>query len=156
METTQQNTAALEVIHELVEMSIDGEKGFTDAAALVEDASLKSLFEHCAQECGTAVVELNSCAKALGDAPDHRHSGSVAGTAHRQWQKVKAAFENSNIAVLEEVERGEDHAKAAYMKALKSDALPPIARTMVQKQYEGVLRNHDRIRDLRNSYRAQA
>ncbi len=62
---------------------------------------------------------------------------------------------DSNIAVLEEVERGEDHAKAAYKKALKAD-LPSATRSLVQKQYEGVVRNHDRIRDLRNAYKAKA
>lgn len=155
MQTQQTNAPALSVVHSLIEMSIDGEKGFRDAAELAKDTSLKSLFEECARNCSSAVTELNGCAQALGDT-HHEHTGSVAGTAHRSWQKIKAAFENSNMAVLEEIERGEDHAKAAYAKALQSDDLPLETRTIVQKQYEGVLKNHDRIRDLRDTYRANA
>jgi len=155
MNTTVNNSDALSVIYELIEMSIDGEKGFKDAAVLAEDSSLKSLFGERSKQCATAVVELESCAKALGDTA-HEHTGSLAGTAHRSWQKLRAAMSESNLAVLEEVERGEDHAKAKYMKALKGDVLPPLARTVVQKQYDGVLQNHDRIGDIRNSYRNAA
>jgi uncharacterized protein (TIGR02284 family) len=62
---------------------------------------------------------------------------------------------DSNAAVLAEVERGEDHAKAAYSKALKGDLPSPI-RTVLERQREGTVRNHDLIRDLRNSYRKVA
>jgi uncharacterized protein (TIGR02284 family) len=52
-------------------------------------------------------------------------------------------------AVLAECERGEDAAKSAYQAALEED-LPPDVKAIVQRQYEGVKENHDRIRDLRN------
>jgi uncharacterized protein (TIGR02284 family) len=53
------------------------------------------------------------------------------------------------------VERGQDHAKAEYSKAAKAD-LPPELKALVLKQRDGVIRNHDRIRDLRNQYKAAA
>ena len=56
-------------------------------------------------------------------------------------------------AVLEECERGEVAAKNAYEAALKKD-LPPDIRTVIERQYQGVKENHDRVRDLRNSTRA--
>jgi len=56
-------------------------------------------------------------------------------------------------SLLEECERGEDVAKAAYSKALK-EMLPENIRAVVERQYQGVLRNHDQIRDLRDRYRA--
>ena len=46
-------------------------------------------------------------------------------------------------------------AKAAYGDALK-EALPADIQAVVQRQYEGVVRNHDQIRDLRNRLRATA
>jgi uncharacterized protein (TIGR02284 family) len=56
------------------------------------------------------------------------------------------------LAILTECERGEDVAKAAYAKALKAD-LPPNVRSIVERQYQGVKQNHDRVRDLRNARR---
>lgn len=49
---------------------------------------------------------------------------------------------------------GEDVAKARYSKALEV-ALPDDIRAIVQRQYDGVMRNHDQIRDLRDRYRAK-
>jgi uncharacterized protein (TIGR02284 family) len=54
-------------------------------------------------------------------------------------------------AVLTECERGEDAAKRAYEAALNED-LPADIKALVQRQYEGVKTNHDRIRDLRNQH----
>jgi uncharacterized protein (TIGR02284 family) len=52
-------------------------------------------------------------------------------------------------AVLSECERGEDVAKSVYEAALKED-LPADVKAIVQRQYEGVKTDHDRIRELRN------
>ena len=58
----------------------------------------------------------------------------------------------TDLAILEECERGEDVAKAHYSKALEA-ALPEDVRQVVRRQYDGVIRNHDQIRDLRERYR---
>lgn len=142
---------AVSVLNDLIVTTEDGEKGFREAAEIAGDPRLKSLFTECAQDCHTARVELQSQVKALGGEAKDR--GSVAGAAHRGWIKVKASVENKDIAVLEEVERGEDRAKAAYTKALKASLSPPI-KALVQKQHDGALRNHDRVRDLRNQFKA--
>jgi len=55
--------------------------------------------------------------------------------------------------MLEECERGEDAAVARYRKALKED-LPADVRAVVQEQADGAKRNHDQIRNLRNSAKA--
>lgn len=144
---------AVKVLNELIETSEDGKKGFAEAADKATDATLKALFSDRARECGRAVDELQQAVKTLGGSPEE--GGSIAGAAHRGWVAVKSAVTDSNIAVLEEVERGEDYAKAAYSKALDAE-LPPLARAIVQDQYQGVMRNHDRVRELRNSYKRAA
>ena len=53
-------------------------------------------------------------------------------------------------AVLAECERGEDAAKAAYEAALRKTCRPML-RTLVERQYQGVKANHDRVRNLRNA-----
>ena len=76
--------------------------------------------------------------------------GSISGSLHRAWTNIKSTITGmSEHAVLAECERGEDAAKAAYEAALQKN-LPADVRTLVERQYEGVKANHDRVRNLRN------
>lgn len=143
----------VKTLNELIETSEDGKKGFSEAAEKATDASLKAELAKRSQQCEAAVQELQSVVRALGGDPDQ--GGSVSGAAHRGWVAVKAAVGDSNVAVLEEVERGEDYAKSAYKKALAME-LPMAVKAVVEQQYSGVLRNHDRMRELRNAYQRAA
>jgi len=70
---------------------------------------------------------------------------------HRAWINIKSAITGMNEhAVLAECERGEDTGKHTYEEALKQD-LPTDVRTIIERQYQGVKENHDRVRDLRNA-----
>jgi len=93
-------------------------------------------------------AELRTAIRALGVEP--ATSGSVGGSIHRVWTNIVSSMTGMDEhAVLAECERGEDAAKGAYEKALEEN-LPPEVEAMVQRQYQGVKENHDRIRDLRN------
>jgi uncharacterized protein (TIGR02284 family) len=141
------------LLNELIRTSQDGRKGFAEAAEFAQDAQLKSLFILRSSECAQAVQELQAAVEMLGREAEEQ--GTAAGTAHRGWIRVKTSVEDNNKAVLEEVERGEDHAKTVYAQVL-STPLPPEIKTLVQKQYRGVLRNHEQIRSLRQQYQAAA
>ena len=143
-----------EVLNDLVETSINGEKGFKAAAEDAKNPELKMLFQRRAADCAAGAAELQTLVSRLGGEP--RDSGTVAGAMHRGWLNLKSAVAGrSDTAILEECERGEDVAKKQYEDALK-ERLPDDIRMVVQRQYEGVLRNHDQIRDLRNRYQSQA
>lgn len=147
-------TSTTKILNGLIETSVDGEKGFRKAAEDAKSAELKGLFSERASECAQAVLELRAEVTRIGGEPEGH--GSIAGALHRGWVAVKASVtSNDDLAVLEEVERGEDAAKKNYRDAL-SQNLPNEIRVLVEKQYQGVLRNHDRIRDLRDAYRANA
>ena len=60
----------------------------------------------------------------------------------------------SDQAMLDECERGEDTALARYRKALKQP-LPSNVRQLVEYQCNGVQRNHDQIKALRDQEEAQ-
>jgi uncharacterized protein (TIGR02284 family) len=143
------------LLDELVKTSENGQKGFQEAAELAKDPNLKTTLSHFADDCERAAAELQEVIRALGDTPPDR--GTLAGAVHRGFVKAKAALEGDDAAILEEVERGEDHAKKAYAKVLESigsDADSSI-RSLVAQQHAGVIRHHDQIRSLRNQYRAQ-
>jgi len=142
------------LINELIETSKDGEKGFTKAAKDTKDAELREVFVECAQRCRLGATQLQEQVRALGEKPET--GGSVSGAIHRGWVEVKSAVTGRDAkAILEECERGEDYAKARYADVLKRD-LPVQLREVVQRQYEGVLANHDRIRRLRDQYKETA
>ena len=143
------------VLNNLIETSKDGEAGFRAAAEDTKNPELKSIFLARSRDCAKGAGELQQIVSQLGEAP--QTSGSVAGAMHRGWIKVREAVTSrDDAAILEECERGEDVAKALYAKALEDDALPEDIRSVVRRQYDGVMRNHDQIRDLRNRYRATA
>ena len=143
----------ISILNDLIATTEDGKKGFAEAAKDATKPELKEVFQKRAAECSDAATELQSIVKSIGGKPETE--GTVAGAVHRGWVKVKSSVADTNVAVLEEAERGEDHAKAVFAKALKKE-LPPSIRIVVQRQNEGVIQNHDRIRNLRNSYRATA
>jgi uncharacterized protein (TIGR02284 family) len=147
------NKRILVVLNELMETSRDGEKGFTRSAEQVEDPQLRSMFQKQAQHCAESARELAEQIRLLGGKVEE--GGSVSGALHRGWVNVKAAITGHDAkAVLEETERGEDYAKKVYKEALDED-LPPALRTIIERQYRGVIANHDEVRDLRDAYRSR-
>src|SRR5207237_1140875 len=115
---------------------------------------LKSFFSEGAQRCAQAARELQDLVRSLGGDPER--TGSTAAAMHRGWMNVKEAVTGRDEkAILDEVERGEDYAKAAYRKALEQN-LPANLKSVVERQYQGVLANHDKVKALRERYRAAA
>jgi uncharacterized protein (TIGR02284 family) len=138
----------IKVLNDLIETSKDGEAGFQVCAEDAERLELKNFFSTRAQECGKAAAELQSLVVQLGGKPED--STSVSADLHRRWVDIKSAITGKDDqAVLNECERGEDVAKKSYKNALEKD-LPPEIRQVVQRQYDGVLRNHDQVKALRD------
>jgi uncharacterized protein (TIGR02284 family) len=141
------------VLNNLIETSKDGERGFRKAAEDTTSADLKTLFSSRADDCATGAAQLQAEVQKLGGKPESH--GSVGGALHRGWVDVKSAVAGrKDLAILEECEKGEDVAKKHYREALDKD-LPADIRTVVERQYQGVVQNHDKIRDLRNEYAAR-
>lgn len=143
----------IETVNDLIETCKDGEYGFRRCAERVEAPGLKQVLGRRADECQKAATELQTIISQLGGTAET--GGSALGAIHRGWVSVRDALSGqSDLAVLEECERGEDAALDRYRSALE-DALPPHVRNIVERQYEGVKRNHDQVRTLRNESRAE-
>jgi uncharacterized protein (TIGR02284 family) len=153
---TDINKEAISVLNDLIETSIDGEKGFHTSAEDLKHPEIKAYFKSRSAECATAVRELQTEVRALGGDPDT--SSSASGAVHRLWVELKSALTGkSDEAILNEVERGEDHAlkayKEAHEKALKH-ALPHNVIALIERQLPGVQANHDKVKALRDRVRA--
>jgi uncharacterized protein (TIGR02284 family) len=147
------NDDVISVLNDLVQTSKDGEQGFLACAedAAQRDVQFKALFEDRSRECAAAVLELQELVRALGGDPV-KH-GSVSGTMHRQWLNIRSLITGKDDeAVLNECERGEDAALKTYREALQKD-LPANIRMVVERQYQGVLANHERVKSLRDQVR---
>ncbi|MEN3366695.1 MAG: hypothetical protein V7606_3969 [Burkholderiales bacterium] len=146
------NNDVVSTLNDLIETSKDGEEGFRTCAQDIKDQQLKTLFSNRAQSCATAAAELQQLVRNHGGDPET--SGGLGGALHRRWVDIKAAITGrSNEAVLAECERGEDVAVRSYRAALEKK-LPPEIRAVVERQYQGVLKNHDMVKGLREKYKA--
>jgi uncharacterized protein (TIGR02284 family) len=146
------NEEVISTLNGLIETCKDGQDGFKDAAEGVERSDLKSLFYECSQQRSQFAGELQSLVRELGGDPEQ--SGSFTAALHRGFIDIKSIVTGKDeTAILNECERGEDIAKAAFQKASEQD-LPANVKTTVQNQFNTVKTTHDKIRDLRDSAKA--
>ncbi|MFG6455532.1 PA2169 family four-helix-bundle protein [Roseateles sp. BYS96W] len=148
------NDDIIDTLNDLIETSKDGEYGFRTSAEYMQDPALKQSFTARAEECRQAAAELQQLVTRLGGKAED--SGTAVGALHRGWVAVKGTLAGyTDKAILEETERGEDSALESYRKAL-DEPLPPEVRLVVERQYEGVKRNHLQVRMQRDAARAAA
>ncbi|MES2499607.1 MAG: PA2169 family four-helix-bundle protein [Pseudomonadota bacterium] len=147
------NDDAISTLNDLIEISKDGEEGFLQSSKSVNDPKLKAYFLHRSHEVKQSVYELQALVRELGGKP--AESASISGYLHRRWIDIKTAISsNDNLAVLNEVERGEDVALNAYREASQK-ALPASANLLILRQLKGAQRNHDEVKQLRDSAELQ-
>ena len=142
----------VDTLNGLIETCKDGEEGFRTCAENIKSAQLKEIFLTAERRCREAAEELQREVQMLGESA--KTSGSLSGSAHRRWVDIKSTVTGRDEAsVLAECERGEDVAKESYEDALKKD-LPANIRAIVERQYRGVLQNHDTVRSLERAAKA--
>ena len=113
-----------EVLHHLIEICTDGERGFRTAADHVGAPVLKTLFADLAAQRKQFAEELVPHLHRLGVAPgDHDH------------------------AIVIEAERGEHAAINAYDEALNG-MLPPTVTDLVEEQRNAIQQANERIRTV--------
>ncbi|MEC4718837.1 PA2169 family four-helix-bundle protein [Noviherbaspirillum sp. CPCC 100848] len=146
------NDDIVSTLNDLIETSKDGEEGFRTCAEDAKDPTLKTFFSNRAQSCAAAVMELQSLVRSYGGDPET--TSGLGGALHRRWVDIKSLVTGmDDKAVLKECERGEDVAVSSYRRALDK-SLPEEVRSVVERQYQGVLKNHDQVKSLRDQYRS--
>jgi len=146
------NDEVVSALNNLIETCKDGEEGFRTCGMDASDPRLKTFFTNRAQTCAAAALELQNLVRAFGGDADT--SSSLGAAVHRRWIDIKALITGKDDrAVLTECERGEAMAVTSYQQALGRN-LPESVRAVVERQYQGVLQNHDQVKSLRDQYRA--
>lgn len=146
---TETNDDAIAKLNDLIEICKDGQNGFKDAAEGIENSELKTVFYEYSQQRSEFAGTLQQLVRSLGGDPEQ--GGSLSGAIHRGWIDLKAAITGKDeAAILNECERGEDFAKAAYKEAAEF-AFPANVADVIREQGQKVIEAHDRIKQLRNS-----
>jgi uncharacterized protein (TIGR02284 family) len=137
-------------VQSLIQMNIDSQKGFSEAAESVDHAEIAALFRGLSEERSHLATELQKLVQTKGEEP--MTNGSVVGALHRSWLDLRSALSGGDVhAVLSEAERGEDYIKDAYENALDV-AVGCEWHAILSQQYAEIKVAHDRIRDLRDAF----
>ncbi|TWU22320.1 hypothetical protein Pla52o_33760 [Novipirellula galeiformis] len=140
-------------LQKLIRANIDAYDGFRESAEEVDDAALSTLFREIANERSALATELQNYVEWNG--AEAEDDGSATAGVHRAWINVRSKLNGGDpYVILIEAERGEDHIKAAYEDVLKETAGSAMNDVLIS-QYAVVKAGHDKVRDLRDSYKNQ-
>lgn len=149
--TTQHDVLA--TLDNLIEITRDGQEGFTQSAEHAKDGELQAQFRKFAAERAAIVTDLQNLQRQHG-ATDIETDGTVTGTLHRAWINLRSAVTtHDDQAILEEAERGEDAAVSAFRDALQN-SVPPLPRSVtsvLERHLATVQAAHDEVRNRRDS-----
>lgn len=139
-----------DVLHHLIDLCMDGERGFRAAADHVSDPTLKSLFTDLAAQRKHFAEELLPHLQRLGGPPDA--AGTNAGSFHRRWMALKGFVPGRHDHhIVGEAERGEHAALDAYEDAL-SGMLPPTVLELIESQRDAIAKATESIRSVDMGY----
>jgi uncharacterized protein (TIGR02284 family) len=144
------STNDISTLNGLIATTLDSVDGYETSAADIQDASIASMFTARANERRAVVSRLQAEVSRLGGNPED--DGTILAGAHRMFVNLKSIVTGQdNKAIVNEVERGEDHIKAKYEEALNDTQLSPESRTAIQAAWQSVREGHDQMRDIKHS-----
>jgi len=145
-ETNKENVAEL---NRLVEINNDRVEGYKKAITETADSDLKDVFKEMADHSFQFRNELAD--EVLKNGGEPTGGTCTSGKVFRAWMDIRAALSKKDRkAILNSCEFGEDAAVDTYEEVLKETKDPNI-RSLVSKQKDLLQRDHDRIKQLRNS-----
>lgn len=147
------NDHDIKTLNSLIETTLDSSDGYAEAAKDAKSAPLVSLFTARATERRETASTLQRCVRSLGGKPED--DGTMLASAHRVFVNLRASLtSNNNSAVVDEVERGEDHIKAKFEDAMNDKEVSPAIMSAITEAYISVRSGHDQMRDIKKAMHA--
>jgi uncharacterized protein (TIGR02284 family) len=138
-------------LNDLIETCKDSQEGFHSAAEELKDPEIHTLFLKLYLQRSEFAGELQAEVTRIGGEP--ATSGSTTRAIHRGWVGLKTAIAaDTDHAILEEAERGEDAAAKNYIRVLRKD-LPSDLESIVSRQFREIQQAHHTIRELLERHR---
>ena len=143
------NDAAVKALNSLIETALDSVNGYREAAENANAADLKAMFSERASKRQALVNQLQGEVRSFGGEPETDQS--LLGKAHNKFVDLKNALTgDSDQAVVDEVERGEDFIKGKFEKALQDTDIPASARATVETALQEIKLDHDTVSALKH------
>ncbi|MET0254419.1 MAG: PA2169 family four-helix-bundle protein [Luteibacter sp.] len=140
----------IKVLNSLIETTIDSAEGYGEAAKDAENTRYAATFQQRASERRQAAQSLQQQVRSLGGTPED--DGTVLAKAHRMFVELRSKMSSKDdTAIVDEVERGEDHIKHKYEDALKDNEITGATRAAIEGAYVSVKTGHDQMRDLKHA-----
>jgi uncharacterized protein (TIGR02284 family) len=143
----------IRTLNSLIASTVDSIDGYEESAKAVDTGRFAEQFRSRANERRQIVGQLRSEVSRLGGNPED--DGTIAAGAHRAFLGLKATVtDRDDEAVINEIERGEDHIKAKYEEALQDDKLAPETRSAIESAFQSVKSGHDQMSALKHGITA--
>ena len=143
----------IRTLNGLIATTLDSADGYDAAAKDAENGRFTDRFLTRASERRQVVTELQAEVSRQGGNPED--DGTILAGAHRAFLDLKAVVTGKDDkAIVNEVERGEDHIKAKFENALQDNELSASTKSAVQAAWRSVKNGHDEMRDLKHSMEA--
>lgn len=140
----------IRTLNSLIATTIDSIDGYRSSAEAVDSTRFAEQFTARASERSSVAEQLRAEVRRLGGNPED--DGTLLAGAHRGFLNLKAAVtDRDDQAIVNEVERGEDHIKAKFEHALKDDKLSPETRSLVETCFGSVKSGHDEMSQLKHN-----
>ena len=144
------DTNDISVLNGLIATTLDSMKGYEDAAKDAESTQYATMFAEFARDRATVATDLQNQVRNLGGDPEL--DSSMLAAAHRTFMDLKQAITGKDDkAIIQEVERGEDHIKAKFEDAMKDGDLPPATKAAITEAFASVREGHDKMSALKHS-----
>jgi uncharacterized protein (TIGR02284 family) len=147
---TDQTNNDITVLNTLIGTLLDSIEGYQKSAENVENQSYATMFNERARERQQAVTKLQAAVAQAGGEPED--DATTLGSIHRVFVDLKSAVTGrDDVAIVKEVERGEDYLKEKFETALKNAELSPTARAAANEAWTSVKAGHDQMSQLKHA-----
>jgi uncharacterized protein (TIGR02284 family) len=144
------NNTGIAALNSLIATTLDSADGYTEAAKESANPKFGDMFTSRASERRSVVAQLQSEVRRLGGTSED--DGTVLASMHRTFLDLKATVTGrDDKAIVNEVERGEDHILHKFQDALKDEKLSSETCTVIQNAFTSIRTGHDQMRDLKHA-----
>lgn len=144
------NSHDVATLNSLIATTIDSVDGYAEAAKDSESGRFAAIFNDRSAERRAVMTKLQSEVTRLGGEPED--DGTMLAGAHRMFVNLKSVVTGRDEkAIVDEVERGEDHIKAKFEDALADTDLSAGVQTVIRECYASVKSGHDQMRDIKHA-----
>ena len=143
------NEHAVHVLNGLIETTLDSADGYQQAAEQAVNPAFKTLFQERATRRQQLTTQLKDEVRTFGGEPET--DGSILAKSQRAFRDFKKKIAGqSDKAVIDQVEAGEDAIRNRFEKAAMDSDLPAEARELIERAYSSVRADHDEISALKH------